>query len=432
MSQNKNYYSKRNNRLTKKEFNKKNNIRSNSYSSRYINMYLTKEMDITPKHKKNISNNKYDYKQIEDDYYNISRIKNTEICRYNDSSPNNNEHQDIVNIFKTDNTKLKKDNNDIKKEKDQILFFEKKGDNNFIISTKKKEGNKKNQISQKIIAKYSFLNKTWILIQEIFGNSIINLFWTEVNENILKQYKLRLKNKEIKDLNENDINIVFKDDYKEKYDNQIKKYNALNIQMNEVNQKFEYLKTKFNQVDNQMKERDTLINILNEEKIDLLKKISDKNNNELTSIINSLQKENDILKNKNSVLKNKIKKIPYLIELEIKKYTEQEKNKFHTEKNFNKITKDLKLNLDNRKINNKIIKEENFQINCKSSAQNSLSINYKDEIQNLEEILNIKDKKIKVIYKNLKLINESLKQSGYYDNPKNTKFQNLINQTLEL
>ena len=54
MSQNKNYYSKRNNRLTKKEFNKKNNIRSNSYSSRYINMYLTKEMDITPKHKKNI------------------------------------------------------------------------------------------------------------------------------------------------------------------------------------------------------------------------------------------------------------------------------------------------------------------------------------------------------------------------------------------
>ena len=395
-------------------------------------MYLTKEMDITPKHKKNISNNKYDYKQIEDDYYNISRIKNTEICRYNDSSPNNNEHQDIVNIFKTDNTKLKKNNNDIKKEKDQILFFEKKGDNNFIISTKEKEGNKKNQISQKIIAKYSFLNKTWILIQEIFGNSIINLFWTEVNENILKQYKLRLKNKEIKDLNENDINIVFKDDYKEKYENQIKKYNALNIQMNEVNQKFEYLKTKFNQVDNQMKERDTLINILNEEKIDLLKKISDKNNNELTSIINSLQKENDILKNKNSVLKNKIKKIPYLIELEIKKYTEQEKNKFHTEKNFNKITKDLKLNLDNRKINNKIIKEENFQINCKSSAQNSLSINYKDEIQNLEEILNIKDKKIKVIYKNLKLINESLKQSGYYDNPKNTKFQNLINQTLEL
>ena len=432
MSQNKNYYSKRNNRLTKKEFNKKNNIRSNSYSSRYINMYLTKEMDITPKHKKNISNNKYDYKQIEDDYYNISRIKNTEICRYNDSSPNNNEHQDIVNIFKTDNTKLKKNNNDIKKEKDQILFFEKKGDNNFIISTKEKEGNKKNQISQKIIAKYSFLNKTWILIQEIFDNSIINLFWTEVNENILKQYKLRLKNKEIKDLNENDINIVFKDDYKEKYENQIKKYNALNIQMNEVNQKFEYLKTKFNQVDNQMKERDTLINILNEEKIDLLKKISDKNNNEFTSIINSLQKENDILKNKNSVLKNKIKKIPYLIELEIKKYTEQEKNKFHTEKNFNKITKDLKLNLDNRKINNKIIKEENFQINCKSSAQNSLSINYKDEIQNLEEILNIKDKKIKVIYKNLKLINESLKQSGYYDNPKNTKFQNLINQTLEL
>ena len=432
MSQNKNYYSKRNNRLTKKEFNKKNNIRSNSYSSRYINMYLTKEMDITPKHKKNISNNKYDYKQIEDDYYNISRIKNTEICRYNDSSPNNNEHQDIVNIFKTDNTKLKKNNNDINKEKDQILFFEKKGDNNFIISTKEKEGNKKNQISQKIIAKYSFLNKTWILIQEIFDNSIINLFWTEVNENILKQYKLRLKNKEIKDLNENDINIVFKDDYKEKYENQIKKYNALNIQMNEVNQKFEYLKTKFNQVDNQMKERDTLINILNEEKIDLLKKISDKNNNEFTSIINSLQKENDILKNKNSVLKNKIKKIPYLIELEIKKYTEQEKNKFHTEKNFNKITKDLKLNLDNRKINNKIIKEENFQINCKCSTQNSLSINYKDEIQNLEEILNIKDKKIKVIYKNLKLINESLKQSGYYDNPKNTKFQNLINQTLEL
>ena len=433
MSQNKNYKSKRN-IISKRNFNNKKNSRSNSYSSRYINMYLTKELEITPKHKKNSSNNKYDYKQLEDDFFNISRIKNNEISRYNDSSPTNNDKDEIVNIFKTNNTKLKgnkKEENSKKIKNDIPFFYEKIGVNNFIKSTKEKESYKKNKISQKIIAKYSYLNKTWILIQEIIDNSIINLFWTEINENIFKEYKLKLKDNEIRNLNENNI---IQDEYKEKYENQIKKYNELNIQMNEVNVKFEYLKTKFGQVDSQIKERDTLINILNEEKIDLLKKISDINNNsnEFTLLINSLQKENDILKNKNSVLKNKIKKIPYLIELEIKKHLETEKNKFHTENNFHKITKELKLNSERIKTSNKIIKQENFQINNIKSNINTISINYKDEIQNLEEILNIKDQKIKIICKNLKLINDSLKQSGFYDNHKNTKFQNLINQTLEL
>ena len=51
MSQNKNYKSRKN-IISKRNFNNKKNSRSNSYSSRYINMYLTKELEITPKHKK--------------------------------------------------------------------------------------------------------------------------------------------------------------------------------------------------------------------------------------------------------------------------------------------------------------------------------------------------------------------------------------------
>ena len=53
--------------ISKRNYNNKNNSRSNSYFSRYINMYLTKELEITPKNKKNSSNNKYDYKQLEND-----------------------------------------------------------------------------------------------------------------------------------------------------------------------------------------------------------------------------------------------------------------------------------------------------------------------------------------------------------------------------
>ena len=53
--------------ISKRNYNNKNNSRSNSYFSRYINMYLTKELEITPKNNKNSSNNKYDYKQLEED-----------------------------------------------------------------------------------------------------------------------------------------------------------------------------------------------------------------------------------------------------------------------------------------------------------------------------------------------------------------------------
>ena len=44
----------------------------------------------------------------------------------------------------------------------------------------------------------------------------------------------------IKDNNLNKNNII-KDEYKEKYENQIKKYNGLNIQMYVVNLKLEYI-----------------------------------------------------------------------------------------------------------------------------------------------------------------------------------------------
>ena len=69
-------------------------------------MYLTKELEITPKNKKNSYNNKYDYKQLEDDCFNSSRIKNKEISGYNESSPTNKDK--IVNKFKTVNTKIRR------------------------------------------------------------------------------------------------------------------------------------------------------------------------------------------------------------------------------------------------------------------------------------------------------------------------------------
>ena len=192
-----------------------------------------------------------------------------------------------------------------------------------------------------------------------------------------------------------------------------------------------------------LKERNTLIKMLNDEKINLLKKVSENNNSnnnnkDITSLINSLQKENDILKNKNIILKQEIKKIPSLIEAEMKKFKENFKNNNNIKKiviqqnNNNNKNKFVNLNLE-KKIELNLISniKNNNKLNNNFNNKNYENVE-EDDLQNLQEMLIIKDKKNKVICKNLTIIEQYLNQIKFFENNQNNKVLKLIKQSLNL
>jgi hypothetical protein len=184
--------------------------------------------------------------------------------------------------------------------------------------------------------------------------------------------------------------------------------------------------------------------MLNDEKINLLKKVSENNNSnnnnkDITSLINSLQKENDILKNKNIILKQEIKKIPSLIEAEMKKFKENFKNN----NNIKKIVIQQNNNNNNKNKFVNLNLEKKIELNLISNNKNNNKINNinnnkqyenveEDELQNLQEMLIIKDKKNKVICKNLSIIEQYLNQIGFFEKNQNNKVQKLIKQSLNL
>ena len=461
--------------ISYKNMRKKNSFhkfeKNNSYSSRYINMYMTKEMKSngnTPRYNTKIKNKSENHKETEDDFFNISNIKeNKFLNQFNDYIPSE-ENDDLINIFNINNkeensniTNLKLNNKNIKFNKkyrdytppEKMNYYEMTDEDIYVNERENTKTNynnnnnifnkdnnhfynnkftiNKNKFSEKkIIAYYSYENKSWILIKE--NNK--KFYWEEINNKIYNSFKLKEKNNEIIHLNNNDI-------YKKKYEKLIEEIEQYKKILKEKNNEFDNLILTQAQTDKMLKERNTLIKMLNDEKINLLKKVSENNNSnnnnkDITSLINSLQKENDILKNKNIILKQEIKKIPTLIEIEMKKFKENLKNNHNIKKiviqqnnNKNKfvnlnLEKKIELNLiSNNKNNNKI-----NNINNNKQYENV----EEDELQNLQEMLIIKDKKNKVICKNLSIIEQYLNQIGFFEKNQNNKVQKLIKQSLNL
>ena len=464
--------------ISYKNMRKKNSFhkfeKNNSYSSRYINMYMTKEMKSngsTPRYYTKNKNKSENHKETEDDFFNISNIKeNKYLNQFNDYVPSE-ENDDLINIFNINNKKensnisnLKLNNNKIQLNKkirdytppekmnyyeitdDDIYVNERENtktnyNNNNIYNNDNKfcYNNKltinKNKIldkNKKIIAYYSYENKSWILIKD--NNK--KFYWEEMNNNIYNSFKLNSKNNEIINLNNNDL-------YKKKYEKlfeEIEKYKKI---LKEKNNEFDNLILTQAQTDKMLKERNTLIKMLNDEKINLLKKVSENNNSnnnnkDITSLINSLQKENDILKNKNIILKQEIKKIPSLIEAEMKKFKENFKNNNNIKKiviqqnNNNNKNKFVNLNLE-KKIELNLISnnKNNNKLNNNFNNKNYENVE-EDDLQNLQEMLIIKDKKNKVICKNLTIIEQYLNQIKFFENNQNNKVLKLIKQSLNL
>ena len=458
--------------ISYKNMRKKNSFhkfeKNNSYSSRYINMYMTKEMKSngnTPRYNAKIKNKSENHKETEDDFFNISNIKENQFLnQFNDYIPSE-ENDDLINIFSINNkeensniTNLKLNNKNIINKKfrdytppekmnyyemtDEDIYINERentktnynNNNNNIYNKNNKHfyNNKltinKNKISEKkIIAYYSYENKSWILIKE--NNK--KFYWEEINNKI---YKFNEKNNEIIHLNNIDI-------YKKKYEKLFEEIEQYKKILREKNNEFDNLILTQAQTDKMLKERNTLIKMLNDEKINLLKKVSENNNSnnnnkDITSLINSLQKENDILKNKNIILKQEIKKIPSLIEVEMKKFKENLKNNH----NIKKIVIQQNNNNKNKFINLNLEKKIEFSLISNNKNNNKINNNFnnnndnveEDELQNLQEMLIIKDKKNKVICKNLSIIEQYLNQIGFFENNKNNKVHKLIKQSLNL
>ena len=166
---------------------------------------------------------------------------------------------------------------------------------------------------EKIIAKYSYKNKKWILIEELNHEEIKNIYWKEYSDNILM----------VNNDNINDFNILEE------------KYNSLKLEYNKFKQLFIDLNSKYENLNKKNKESQNQLNYY------LLK-------------IKEIEKDKEKYLKKNQKLKEEINKIPYLIEQEMNKFRQEAgrkiSKKIYELENENKILKGERYKLNERKI----------------------------------------------------------------------------------
>ena len=286
----------------------KKTIKRNISSQRYLDMYNQNEKSInkhlhllTPDiNKKNIKKTnitfdeqyKLDNKEIIND--NINLLSNSF-----DISTSFVNIEDYMNLYYNSNHKNP--------------FLNKANNNNN--NNKKKNDNNENNIKEKIIAKYSYKNKKWVLIEEYDNTNIYKsnkIYWKEFyNNNILKE-----NNNNIQDFN------IFEE-----------KVNYLQLEYNKVKQLLNDLNNKYEQINKKNKESQIQLN------------------NHLLKI-KEVEKDKEKYLKKNKKLKEEINKIPYLIEKEMNKFREETvrkiSKKIYELEQENKILKGERYKLDEK------------------------------------------------------------------------------------
>ena len=256
--------------------NLKKTIKRNNSSQRYLGMY---------QNEKTINKNKS--KNILTPDVNKKTIKKTNIT-FNDNKTLETNNTSILNQTndknKNNNLNILSDSFDIPTSFNIIdymnLYYNSGIKNPFINKVNEKEKN----IKEKIIAKYSFKNKKWLLIEEFDNNKSINIYWKEYanNEN-----------------NENNKESTIQD-----FNSLEEKYNCLKLEYNKIKQLYSDLNNKYEMMNKKNKEKNTQINYY------LMK-------------IKEIEKDKEKYLKKNKKLKEEINKIPFLIEEEMKKFKEE-------------------------------------------------------------------------------------------------------------
>ena len=258
--------------------NLKKTIKRNNSSQRYLGMY---------QNEKTINKNKS--KNILTPDVNKKTIKKTNIT-FNDNKTLETNNTSILNQTndknKNNNLNILSNSFDISTSFNIIdymnLYYNSGIKNPFINKVNEKEKN----IKEKIIAKYSFKNKKWLLIEEFDNNNnkSINIYWKEYanNEN-----------------NENNKESTIQD-----FNSLEEKYNCLKLEYNKIKQLYSDLNNKYEMMNKKNKEKNTQINYY------LMK-------------IKEIEKDKEKYLKKNKKLKEEINKIPFLIEEEMKKFKEE-------------------------------------------------------------------------------------------------------------
>ena len=194
------------------------------------------------------------------------------------------------------------------------LYYNSKNKNPFLNKlndTEIKESNKKDE-KEKIIAKYSYKNKNWVLIEKSYDNNQrIDIYWKEIlfGNDIMN-------NNEIKDLN------IFEENY-----------NSLKLEYNKIKQLFNDLNNKYENINKKNKEFQIQLNYYFHK-------------------LKEAEKEKEKYIKKNQKLKEEIHKIPSLIEHEMNKFREEaQKNiskKIYELEQENKILKGERAILNNK------------------------------------------------------------------------------------
>jgi len=218
------------------------------------------------------------------------------------------------------------------------LYYNSKNKNPFlnkVNENEEKESHIKSE-NEKIIAKYSYKNKNWILIEKIYDNNQkIDIYWKEIlDEKIIKD-----NINELKDLN------IFEENY-----------NSLKLEFNKLKQIFNDLNNKYENINKKNKEFQIQLNYY-------FHKLKD------------VEKEKEKYIKKNQKLKEEIHKIPSLIE--------QEMNKFREEAQKNISKKIYELEQENR-----ILKGERALFNNKDEI--NILDSYELKINDNKDSLNIR------------------------------------------
>ena len=292
--------------------NLKKTIKRNNSSQRYLGMY---------QNEKTINKNKS--KNILTPDVNKKTIKKTNIT-FNDNKTLETNNTSILNQTndknKNNNLNILSNSFDISTSFNIIdymnLYYNSGIKNPFINKVNEKEKN----IKEKIIAKYSFKNKKWLLIEEFDNNNkSINIYWKEYanNEN-----------------NENNKESTIQD-----FNSLEEKYNCLKLEYNKIKQLYSDLNNKYEMMNKKNKEKNTQINYY------LMK-------------IKEIEKDKEKYLKKNKKLKEEINKIPFLIEEEMKKFKEEIGRKIYKKiydlEQENKILKGERYKSKEKKLFNEI------------------------------------------------------------------------------
>lgn len=382
--------SKRSNSNPSTDISKTENGRYSSYTSRYLDMYLTKSI----KQNNIISEGTKEHNDL---IVNISKIKQNpnkddNPWTYSNTSNHSFETEELLSLMnKTtqskskgkDKSKHNKDNNTLAyvnsnrynnnndcletfEIEENDIFINNSSRTNVLVNANSMIGNQKRQKMHEskvvqIIITYEYDNNKWKLIKEVdnsnntnsnwFNNKCYTYYWI-CQEDYLSNCRI-IPNNSIQSLN--DI---------ENLNKKLEKSNeVLLIRTQSLESKLDQYSTLIKKQINEIAELSSIISALNEDKskLNAETKYYQNANNELSTLSLRLQSEIDIMKNKNLILTNEVKKIPHLINEEMKAYKEIMKEKIGSKVQL--------LQQQNEQLKNKLNGKLQFAINPQCEMQ---------------------------------------------------------------